>query len=364
MYFLDPERGRRRRAIARERLAHAARISEDAMEATGRDVAHRASGATARLRGMRRHEAVDDRVLVERVRARLGRFVSHPRAIDADAVDGVVTLRGQILRAEVNRLIRAVGRIRGVREVVSRLEEHKEAGSVPALQGGATSRGQGADIVQRNWSPTARLLTGTTGMALAGYGASRRDAPGAFLAAAGIGLLARAATNMEARRLTGIGGRRRAVDVQKTITIDAPVDRVFAFWNDYSNFPRFFSRVLDVRPSSRGDQSHWTVAGPAGVPVEFDTEVSALAPNETLGWRTIEGAPVAHAGLVRFEPLGDNRTRVQIRMSYNPPAGWIGHGVASVFGVDPESSFDADLVRMKTLLETGATREARSEVLK
>jgi uncharacterized membrane protein len=364
MYFLDPERGRRRRAIARERLAHAARISEDAIEATGRDVAHRASGATARLRGMRRHEAVDDRVLVERVRARLGRFVSHPRAIDADAVDGVVTLRGQILRAEVNRLIRAVGRIRGVREVVSRLEEHKEAGSVPALQGGATSRGQGADIVQRNWSPTARLLTGTTGMALAGYGASRRDAPGAFLAAAGIGLLARAATNMEARRLTGIGGRRRAVDVQKTITIDAPVDRVFAFWNDYSNFPRFFSRVLDVRPSSRGDQSHWTVAGPAGVPVEFDTEVSALAPNETLGWRTIEGAPVAHAGLVRFEPLGDNRTRVQIRMSYNPPAGWIGHGVASVFGVDPESSFDADLVRMKTLLETGATREARSEVLK
>lgn len=363
MYLLDPERGRRRRARFRDRLAHAARVSEDAVQATGRDVAHRAAGATARLRRMRRHEPVDDRVLVERVRARLGRFVSHPRAIDVDAVDGIVTLRGPILRAEANRLIRSVGRIRGVREVVSRLEEHKEAGSIPALQGGATPRGLVADVVERNWSPTARLLTGTTGMALAGYGASRRDTPGALLAAAGMGLLARAATNMEARGLTGIGGRRRAVDVQKTITIDAPVDRVFAFWSDYSNFPRFLSRVLDVRPSSREGQSHWTVAGPAGVPVEFDTEVSTLVPNERLGWRTIAGAPVAHAGLIRFEPLGDNRTRVQINMSYNRPGGWIGHGVASAFGVDPKSSFDADLVRLKTLLETGNTREALPEVL-
>jgi uncharacterized membrane protein len=190
-------------------------------------------------------------------------------------------------------------------------------------------------------------------MALAGYGASRRDAPGTLLAAAGIGLIARAAMNVEARRLTGIGGGRRAVDVQKTITIDAPVDEVFAFWSQYSNFPRFFSRVLDVRPSAREGQSHWTVAGPAGIPVEFDTEVSSLVPNERLGWRTIEGSPVAHAGLVRFEPAGDGRTRVHVRMSYNPPGGWIGHGVAAAFGVDPKSSLDADLVRMKTSLETG-----------
>jgi uncharacterized membrane protein len=40
-------------------------------------------------------------------------------------------------------------------------------------------------------------------------------------------------------------------------------------------------------------------------------------------------------------------------MSYNPPGGWIGHGVAAAFGVDPKTGFDADLVRMKTLLETG-----------
>lgn len=354
MYFLDPERGRRRRALVRDRFTHAAHVGGDAVGATGRDVAHRTSGAGARLRRLvNRDSRADDRVLAERVRAQLGRLVSHPHAVRVDALDGIVTLRGPILEAEVSRLLSAVERIRGVRSVTSELEAHKQAGSVPALQGGSTPPGLQADIMQREWSPTTRLLAGTTGMALTGYGASRRDIPGAVLAAAGVGLAARAATNAELRRLTGIGGGRRAVDVQKTITVEAPVEDVFAFWSEYSNFPKFLSRVLDIRDSSRPGQSHWIVAGPAGTPVEFDTEVSTMVPNQVLGWRTIEGSPVAHAGLVRFEPASDGRTRVHIRMSYNPPLGWIGHGVAAAFGADPKTSLDADLVRLKTLLETG-----------
>jgi hypothetical protein len=224
MYFLDPERGRRRRALVRDRVAHTARIGEDAIEATGRDVAHRASGATARLRGMRHREPVDDRVLAERVRAKLGRYVSHPRAIDVDAFDGRVTLRGPILKAEVKRLLKKINRIPGVTEVVSQLEEHRDAGNVPALQGGTIAQGAMSGIRPRQWSPTARLLTGTTGMALAGYGASRRNTTGALLAAAGLGLLARAATNLEGRGLTGFR-HRSAADAGKASTTDAPVAR-------------------------------------------------------------------------------------------------------------------------------------------
>jgi uncharacterized membrane protein len=64
------------------------------------------------------------------------------------------------------------------------------------------------------------------------------------------------------KRLVGINAGRRAVDIQKTITIDAPVETVYAFWTAYDNFPRFMSRVHDVRPSTREGQSHWTVEGP------------------------------------------------------------------------------------------------------
>jgi uncharacterized membrane protein len=363
MYFLDPERGRRRRAQVRDRLAHSANVSANCMGATGRDLAHRATGAAARVGGTLRRGPIADSVLADRVRAQLGRLVSHPHAIDVEVADGRVTLRGPILQAEVKRLLTAVERMYGVQEVVSALDEHKEAGDVPALQGGSTPPAPQADIWQREWAPTTRLLVGATGTALAGVGASRRDVPGLLLAAGGVGLFARAVTNLEARRLTGIGAGRRAVDIQKTITIDAPLETVYEFWTAYENFPRFMSRVFDVRPSTRERQSHWTVAGPAGLPVEFDAEVSALVPNQTFGWRTIEGAPVAHAGLVQFEPTADGRTRVQVRMSYNPPGGWLGHGVATAFGVDPKRSLDADLARMKTLLETGrVARDAANPV--
>jgi uncharacterized membrane protein len=353
MYFLDPERGRRRRALARDKLAHSANIGADAIGATGRDLAHRAAGAVARVRGTLSRKRVDDVVLVERVRAQLGRLVSHPHAIEVDATAGRVRLRGPILQSEVQRLLRAVAHVGGVREVVNALEQHQESGTVPALQGGSTPPVPQPDIWQREWAPATRLLVGTSGSTLIGYGAARRDIPGAILAASGLGLIARAATNLEARRLTGIGARRRAVDVQKTITIDAPVDEIFRFWTSYENFPRFMSRVLDVRPGGAEGQSHWTVIGPAGTSVEFDAEVSSLVLNQAFGWRTIEGASVAHAGLVQFAPVGDGRTRVHVRMTYNPPGGWLGHGLASVFGVDPKSSLDADLARMKTLLETG-----------
>jgi uncharacterized membrane protein len=352
MYFLDSGLGARRRALMRDRLAHAKSLGRHAAGATRRDLAHRGTGVAARLRGTLEREAVDDVVLVERVRARIGRVVSHPRAIDVQAAGGVITLRGPILKAEVPRLQAVVARVPGVRQVVNELEEHAEAAKVPSLQGGRPL-GVRFELLQRQWSPATRLITGATAAALAGYGVSRSGLPGVLLSAAGIGLLTRAATNLEMRRLTGVGAGRRAVDVQKTITVDAPVQQVFEFWSHYENFPRFMSRVFEVRPVGGERVSHWKVAGPGGMPVEFDAEVSAFVPNEVFAWRTVEGATVAHAGVVRFESAADGRTRIDVQMSYNPPGGWLGHQFASAFGVDPKHSLDEDLARMKTLLETG-----------
>jgi uncharacterized membrane protein len=353
VYFLDVDRGGRRRALVRDKLVHVTNLSVDCMGATSRDVLHRSTGAFARLRGAVFNRTADDRILVERVRARLGRVVSHPHAIDVYVSDGVVTLRGPILQAEVTPLLNATASIRGVYEVINDLEVHKQAGGIPSLQGGAAPSGLGPDLWQPQWAPTTRLMVGTAGTALAAVGLSRRDIAGALLAAAGVGLFARAATNLEVQRLTGVGARRRAVDLQKTINIDAPVEEVFAFLTAYENFPRFMSRVLDVRPNARDAEWHWTVTGPAGIPVEFDAELSAFVPNRVFAWRTIEGSPVGHAGIVHFEPNATGGARVHIRMSYNPPGGWFGHGVAKAFGVDPKSSLDADLARLKTLIERG-----------
>jgi uncharacterized membrane protein len=245
-------------------------------------------------------------------------------------------------------------RVRGVREVVDQLEVHEQAGHVPSLQGGRAPAGDRVDVLQTNWAPTTRAILGTAGAALVAAGAFRRDGRGMSAALIGATLFTRAVTNLPMNRLTGIASRRRAVDLQKTITINAPVGEVYAFWSLYENFPRFMSRVLHVRSSEHVPmQSHWKVAGPAGAPVEFDAEITKAIPNHLIAWRTLAGSPVAHAGLVRFDPEIEGRTRVHIRMSYNPPAGWLGHGIAAAFGADPKRSMDEDLVRMKTLIETG-----------
>ena len=353
-YFLDPGRGARRRARIRDTVTHSARVTRRAIGTVGRDMLHRTYGTAASLRSPFRHDHVDDAVVVERVRSKLGRVVSHPHAVEVSSDDGIVSMRGPILDREADSLIRAVRRVDGVCDVIDELERHERAGNIPSLQGGrppATSR---FDALQPHWAPTTRVVLGTAGAAMMVAGLGKRTAAGTIAALLGAGLAARAATNLPTKRLFGIGDRRRVVDLQKTILINAPVGEVYAFWSLYENFPRFMSRVYDVRSSDRRPmQSHWKVAGPAGTTVEFDAEVTHAVPNQTIAWRTLQGSAIAHAGVVRFDPEADGRTRVHIRMTYNPPAGWLGHEVATAFGVDPKHGMDADLARMKTLIETG-----------
>ena len=72
-----------------------------------------------------------------------------------------------------------------------------------------------------------------------------------------------------------------------------------------------------------------------------------------LAWKTDPGAAVEHSGLVRFEPADNGGTRVHVRLSYNPPAGMLGHGVAVLLGTDPKQELDDDLMLMKSFIETG-----------
>jgi len=185
MYLLDPDRGRRRRALLRDKVRHGAHKAGDALETATTDLGHRAAGLMAETRARLRKEDVSDPVLVERVRAKIGRVVSHPRAIVVAADQGRVTLSGPILAGEVDDLLSAVAAVRGVSGVENRLEVHQQADGVPALQG--ESRPHRA----ASWSPATRLLTGTAGGALAAYGVKRRGATGAALGTVGLGLLAR-----------------------------------------------------------------------------------------------------------------------------------------------------------------------------
>ena len=206
MYLLDPDRGRRRRALVRDQFVHSANIAGDASETLARDARNRGYGVWATIRSWLRpeFEDVSDERLVERVRSQLGMLTRHPSAIEIQAEAGRVIVSGPILEDEVQYLLRGIARIPGVRQVADRLEVHAEPGDVPALQGGGRRPWPPArfEFFQQNWSPTARALSGATGGAMTLYGIRTGNVVGTALTIAGVGLLA---TGLSNRSLQGIG---------------------------------------------------------------------------------------------------------------------------------------------------------------
>lgn len=208
MYLLDPERGRRRRAIVRDRLVRAAHRTGDAVDATSRDVGNRARGVVAELRSRLANVEVSDGVLHERVRARIGSVIGHAGAIDAAVIEGQVSLRGPVLAGDVERLVRRVRSVPGVREVINQLDVHDEPGGVPGLQGRPRPPrgGEVFELLQTRWSPTARLFASLSGAAMVLWGWRRLDLPGILLTAGGVVVLLRGVRN---EPLTSLEARGR-----------------------------------------------------------------------------------------------------------------------------------------------------------
>jgi uncharacterized membrane protein len=367
MYMLEPARGKRRRHLVTDKIIHSGHVAGDAIGVTGRDLANRARGALAEARKALTEDYADDIVIEERVRSELGRVSSHPGAIEITVDNGLVTLSGDALDHEADRIVEGVHGVRGVTDVVSFLERHKVAGNVPSLQGGSAPAERTFELLQENWTPAARLFAGVAGGALVVYGLSeeRRENPlGAALGLAGLALLTRGMTNLPIKRVLGVGAGRRAVEIQKTINIAAPLDEVFDYVTRWENYPMWMSHVREVTsrgtPRAVGERTHWVVDGPAGSTISWNAITTRFLPSRMISWKTADRERIAHAGTIWFTQNDDGSTRVDVHMSYNPIAGAAGHAIAALFGSDPKHQMDDDLARLKTTIETGrAPRDAQ-----
>ena len=193
MYVLDPDRGRRRRVRLREAASHASNRAQAVAGMTARDVHHRVSGLAARtLDRLIEEPAPSDDVLAERVRARLGRLVSHPGAIDVVAKSGTVTLNGPLFEAEVEQLLQGVGSVAGVIAIENRLEPHDDGAHVSALQGPGPRTVPTPPERWLRWTPTVRLIAGIAGLALVALSSPNRPIRGAATGITGIELIERA----------------------------------------------------------------------------------------------------------------------------------------------------------------------------
>jgi len=361
MYLLDPDRGPRRRALIRDKSVHALHALNELFEKGAHDLSCRTRGFIAEAQSFLRDEDVPDDILKERVRAKLGHVVSHPHALEVTVREGQVTLTGPILTEDVDPLLAAVAVVPGVRDLEPHLDIYEAPDSISALQGGDLDEEKRAERSHARWSPVLRLLAGVTAVGLLGVGLRRRDGLGALLRLGGAAMLARDVANQPLKRLLGIGAGRNAVEIQKTFTVQAPVEDVFDLWINCDSFPLFMSHLLRVEPLGEG-RYRWFARGPVGLPVSWEAEVTELIPNQRIAWVSLPGATVANEGVIQFDETRDGDTRVDIKLAYNPPGGMLGHAVATLFGVDPKQAMDEDLVRFQSLIERGKTTAHGQEV--
>ena len=172
-YIADPQAGRRRRAVAREQFARAGRKTRKALDATARDVANRTAGMLAATRARLSRAGFEDRRLVERVRAKLGRVSSNPHAIDVYADEGVVTLCGPILAAEFDDVMTTAWGIPGVLALNNELDVYTSPEGIPALQGAGRTARRSFDFMEQRWVPSTQALVAAAGLGLAAAAALR-----------------------------------------------------------------------------------------------------------------------------------------------------------------------------------------------
>lgn len=134
--LFDPVSGPRRRAYMRHKAAHtmralnrwsikAQRMWHNRLAGFYHDVAMASEG----------YVEVDDVTLEQRVRSQLGHSTDYTHSVTVDVASGVVVLTGAVPRGEIDDIVDCVESVKGVRDVVNKLQVSKTPELVADLPG-------------------------------------------------------------------------------------------------------------------------------------------------------------------------------------------------------------------------------------
>jgi osmotically-inducible protein OsmY len=119
-YLLDPQNGRRRRAMLRDRSAALVRQGGRSTARAGRAVAADAYGVAQKAQHLKEEpKEFDDATLAQKVQSEIFRDADVPKGqINVNAEDGIVVLRGEVEQPElIEELVERTRKVQGVRDV-------------------------------------------------------------------------------------------------------------------------------------------------------------------------------------------------------------------------------------------------------
>jgi uncharacterized protein YndB with AHSA1/START domain len=133
--------------------------------------------------------------------------------------------------------------------------------------------------------------------------------------------------------------------VEKTITVNLPVSRVYNQWTQFEDFPQFMGGVQEV--TQLGDDRLQWVAQIGGVRRQWEARIVEQVPDQKIAWAATEGA--TNAGAVRFRDLGGDQTSVTLVLEYEPEG--LVEKVGDKLNI-VENQAEGDLERFKEFIES------------
>ena len=144
--------------------------------------------------------------------------------------------------------------------------------------------------------------------------------------------------------------------VDESIDVRVPVEQAYNQWTQFEEFPKFMEGIQSVQQLDDGHVK-W-VAEVRGETREWTTEITEQRPDEKIAWKTI-GGEVKNDGIVTFEQLGNDQTRINVEMDVEGESS-TENVAGDLLGV-VKTQVRGDLERFKQLIEsrgeeTGAWR--------
>lgn len=147
----------------------------------------------------------------------------------------------------------------------------------------------------------------------------------------------------------------RGIHVRESITIEAPAEDIYRFWRSLDRLPEVMPHLERVEQLDL-KRSRWTAKAFDAVPVTWEAEIINEVPYETIGWKTLPGETVQHAGSVTFKPsYGARGTEVRVHLQYAAPGGKAAGWLAWFAGEDPGRLTRQGLRQLKRRLEGDST---------
>lgn len=135
--------------------------------------------------------------------------------------------------------------------------------------------------------------------------------------------------------------------LKRTVTIEAPLDQVFAFMCDPLNWPQVLPNLVEIRRIS--DHRYEGTYRMAGIPLAHTSQMSDVVANRS--FKTTSRGTLSSSLTYIFEGVEHGHTRLTVDGSYDVPLPLLGRIAEAVLARINEREIGTALANLKDRLE-------------